>query len=94
MPHYTFRLEGGQAAAEPLAMDLPDLRAAKKEALRIASEIVANPDDSFWNNGAVVIDVSNGSQESLLRVELAATEANVSGADEWERRGNSSRSAD
>ncbi len=94
MPRYTFRLEGARPAADPLRMDLPDLRAAKKEALRIASEVVANADDSFWNDGTVVIGVSNGSQEPLLRVQLAASEANVSGVEERNCRENSNPDAD
>ncbi len=94
MPRYTFRLEGAWPAADPLRMDLSDLRAAKKEALRIASEVVANADDSFWNDGTVVIGVSNGSQEPLLRVQLAASEANVSGVEERNRRENSNPDAD
>jgi hypothetical protein len=70
MPRYVFILHDGEVTAPDFARDLPDLRAARREAVRALAELARDelPDDG--DQMAMWISVQDERGEELLTASL------------------------
>ena len=50
MPRYVFNIADGNGA-QPLTLDLPDIRSARAEAVKAACRILCEDADAFWSQG-------------------------------------------
>lgn len=52
MPRYHFHIDNGQFVPDPHGTELPDLAAARIEAVRAAGEMINDAGVSFWEHKA------------------------------------------
>jgi hypothetical protein len=50
MAIYHFHIDNGEFRPDPHGVDLPDLTAARREAVRAAGEIINESNKSFWEH--------------------------------------------
>jgi Domain of unknown function (DUF6894) len=76
MPRYYFNLEDGKRLLDDEGLDLPDLDAARKEALRASNELLrAGPKGDFWNGSywrMWVTDEPNGEGRTIFTLRFSA----------------------
>lgn len=80
MPRYFFHLEHAEDVRDIAGTDLPDLAAAKCEAVQvIARELCAHP-QGFWDADTYQVTVSDAGGLTLFMVAMMAVLAPVSAA--------------
>jgi hypothetical protein len=72
---YYFHTEDGSAVRDRDGVDLPDLDAARREAVRALGEILKERVDEFWADGVLRMCVADESGLTLFLVEVSATTA-------------------
>ena len=50
MPRYFFHVDNGEFIPDETGTDLPDLQAARREAVRAAGEMIDEAQESFWDH--------------------------------------------
>ena len=50
MPRYFFHVDNGEFVPDETGIDLPDLHAARREAVRAAGEMIDDARQSFWEH--------------------------------------------
>ncbi|RLP26346.1 hypothetical protein [Mesorhizobium sp. YM1C-6-2] len=50
MPRYFFHVDNGEFIPDETGADLPDLQAARREAVRAAGEMIDEAQESFWDH--------------------------------------------
>lgn len=71
MPRYVFRDQDGGSLLAGGGMELQDLAAAKRAALRLVAE--RGEDDGFWSAGATHVTVADETGLVLFCLDLTAT---------------------
>ena len=75
MPRYHFTLGDGAVYLDPDGIELPDLGAARIEAVRYASEWLHDHPDEIWRDGSLQVTVSDERSLSLFMVTVITTNA-------------------
>jgi hypothetical protein len=77
MPRYFFNVEDDRTIIDQEGTDLPNLRAAREEAVSTSAELLREgAGGSFWNGKPWrmwVTDQAGGTGETLLRLQFSAT---------------------
>lgn len=71
MPHYFFDVHDGIDVVDEVGQDLPDIDAAKREAIRIAGDFASDPRMLGEDGGALVIVIRDAPDVPVLTVRLA-----------------------
>lgn len=50
MPRYFFHVDNGTFVPDPIGTELPDLKAARVEAVRAAGSMINEAQESFWQH--------------------------------------------
>lgn len=72
MPRYYFQVEG---PPDDLGAELPDLAAAKCEAVRYAGRLICEEADKFWDTADFTMTVTDENGLVLFSLTLSGTEA-------------------
>lgn len=74
VPRYFFHTQNGQVVRDRTGTELPDLAAARSEAVRAAGEMLRDSADEFWRTGGWSLSVSDEQGLELFRLDFVATE--------------------
>lgn len=77
MPRYFFHVEDGQVFSDLQGTELPDLGAARREAVRFAGALLADQPEAFWGTGEWKMRVSDDRNLTLFTLLFLATDAPV-----------------
>ena len=72
MPRYFFHTEDGERLCDPEGTELPDIEAAKVEAVRYLAQRLDNDPDELWRTGNWRIIVQDESALTLFIVDVTA----------------------
>ena len=73
MPHYFFHIDAARHYADTDGVELADLAAARREALRIIGELmIDNTMDDLWSGGEWVMTVADEAERNLFGIRLSA----------------------
>jgi len=75
MPRYVFNVHDGQGHREGEAMTLPDLPAARLEALRFSGEVLRTSEPSLWEGEDWRLEVTDQMGLILFTLYVMAVEA-------------------
>ena len=75
MPRFYFHTEDGRRLLDREGVDLPDLDAARRQAVRALGEILKDRSDEFWADGALRMSVCDEDGLTLFILEATATTA-------------------
>lgn len=75
MPRYFFHVLDGQDFPDDRGVELPDLRAARKEAVRVAGNLLLDISESFWSTGQWTIRVTDDRDLTQFQLTFFATDA-------------------
>jgi hypothetical protein len=77
VPRFYFHTEDGQLLRDRVGVDLPNLDAARNEAVRAFCEILKERSCEFWADGVFRMVVVDGDALTLFVIEVTATAAPV-----------------
>lgn len=77
MARYFFNVTNGKVITYPHCVDLPNIRAARREAVRLACTTLGENPDEFWHSGEWQVTVTDERGLNLLSVLLLATNAPI-----------------
>lgn len=77
MPRYFFNVEDGSNYPDLHGTVLPDLAAARSEALKFAASLLGELNDRFWGMGEWHMRVADENDLTLFELTFAATDAPV-----------------
>jgi len=75
MPRYFFHVADGQEFSDLQGTQLPDLAAARKEALRFAGRLLADAKPDLWDGEEWTMRVTDGDNLTLFTLMFVATNA-------------------
>ncbi|MFL5298526.1 MAG: DUF6894 family protein [Phenylobacterium sp.] len=75
MPRFYFHTEDGHALRDREGVSLPDVAAARQEAVRALGEILKERSEDFWSDGLLRMSVTDQAGLTLFVVEVSATDA-------------------
>ena len=75
MPRFYFHTEDGRPLRDRDGVSLPDLAAARLEAVRALGEILKERSDDFWNERMLRMSVTDQSGLTLFLVEVSAMDS-------------------
>ncbi len=73
MPRYYFHVEDGVSSHDDHGTDLADLESAKKEGLRIMSEVVREDLADFWRKDRLSVRITDREGRPLYSLDLTGT---------------------
>jgi len=80
MPQYFFHIDEGRHHTDTDGVELADLEAARKEALRIIGELmVDNAMGDIWSGGEWVMTVADETGRELFSIRLSTSQRNCAG---------------
>ncbi|MBW6530482.1 hypothetical protein KZ820_07015 [Sphingomonas sp. RRHST34] len=79
MPNFHFTISDDSGELGNKVVDLPDLSAARAQAVEEASRALALVDGSFWSEGYLQIDVTDESGLTLAALSINGYDAPASG---------------
>lgn len=79
MPRFRFTIRDDKGEIGNKVVDLPNLSAAKTQAVEEASRALAIVDGSFWADGHLQVDVTDESGLSLAALMISGYESPASG---------------
>jgi hypothetical protein len=79
MPRFRFTISDDKGEIGNKVVELPDLSAAKTQAVEEASRALAIVDGSFWNDGHLQIDVTDEGGLTLATLMTSGFESPASG---------------
>jgi len=79
VPRYYFHTEDSRQAPDREGVDLPDLAAARQEAVRALGEMLKERSEAFWNEGLLRMRVADGAGLTLFLIEVNAIAAPAAG---------------
>lgn len=79
MPRFRFTISDDRGEIGNKIVDLPDLSAAKSQAVEEASRALAIVDGSFWADGHLQVDVTDENGLSLAALMINGFESPASG---------------
>jgi hypothetical protein len=74
MPVYHFHVRDGANIPDPDGTELPDLRSARVEAVKLAGRLLMDEPDSFWEGSNWHLEVTDDSGIALFRLDFMATD--------------------
>lgn len=75
MPIYHFNLHDGKSYPDADGMELPDLKAARIEAVRHVGGLLRDGAEEFWNGDEWTLTVTDDSNLALFSLTFMATDA-------------------
>jgi hypothetical protein len=73
MPHYFFHVDNGEFVPDESGTELPDLDAARREAVRAAGEMIDDAQQTFWEHLLPWnMHVTDGQHRLLFTLEFGA----------------------
>jgi hypothetical protein len=75
MPVYHFNVRDGANIPDPEGTELPDLRSARVEAVRLAGRLLMDEPESFWEGSDWHVEVTDNRGIALFRLDFRASEA-------------------
>lgn len=72
MPRYHFNVEDGQSIPDPEGTELPDLNAARREAVRLAGRLLDDDPEQFWSHGLWSVVVTDDAGRTLFTLDFRA----------------------
>jgi hypothetical protein len=75
VPQFHFHVQDGECLPDDVGMELPDLTAARREAVRYAAEVLKGDAERFWNLLEWELRVTDGEGMTLFMLHVTATEA-------------------
>jgi len=75
MPRFFFHVEDGEPFVDLQGTELPDMKAARHEAVRFASELLCDQADRFWDTMEWRIRVTNEADLTLFDLTFFGTQA-------------------
>jgi hypothetical protein len=75
MPRYHFNVEDGQSIPDPEGTVLPDIEAARHEAIRLAGRLLDDHPAEFWDRGEWCVIVTDDAGRELFKLNFFATSA-------------------
>ncbi|MDG4898472.1 hypothetical protein P9272_33640 [Mesorhizobium sp. WSM4976] len=73
MPIYHFHVDNGEFTPDPNGIELPDLAAARTEAVRAAGQIINDSNQSFWEHMTPwIMNVTDGDDQLLFTLQFGA----------------------
>ncbi|TPI32628.1 hypothetical protein FJ414_21380 [Mesorhizobium sp. B3-1-6] len=73
MTRYYFHVDNGTFVPDPEGVDLPDLDAARQEAVRTAGEMINDSKQSFWEHMTPwIMNVTDDENHLLFTLQFAA----------------------
>ena len=73
MPRYFFHVLNNKAIIDTEGMELSDIHAVRKMAIRIAGQILHSEGEQFWNDGNWRMSVANESGDICFTLDFRAT---------------------
>jgi len=73
MPRYFFHVHDGDNFPDLRGTQLPDVEAARKEAVRFAGALLSDHPDKFWSSGEWHMRVTNQDDLTLFELTFLAT---------------------
>jgi hypothetical protein len=74
MPRYFFHVHDGVDRPDPVGTELPDIKAARSEAIRTAGELLRDLDGNLEPNTVWEMNVVDETGRRLLKYRFSATE--------------------
>ena len=75
MPRYFFHVLDGQDFPDHHGVELADLASARKEAIRVAGNLLLDVADGFWSTGQWTIRVTDDRDLTQFQLTFFATDA-------------------
>ena len=75
MPIYHFNVRDGSNIPDPDGTELPNVQAARVEAVKLAGRLLLDEPDTFWEGSDWHVEVTNDRGLILFRLDFMATEA-------------------
>jgi hypothetical protein len=75
VPIYHFNVRDGSNIPDPDGTELPNLKAARVEAVKLAGRLLLDEPDTFWEGSDWHVEVTNDRGLILFRLDFMATEA-------------------
>lgn len=77
LPRYFFHIHDGADLPDDEGTDLPNLDAARNDAVRLSGEMLRDSGGSFWNSGEWSVEVADEAGLTLFTLTFFATDAPV-----------------
>jgi hypothetical protein len=77
---FHFNLRDGAYYRDPDGTELPDLRAARVEAVKLAGQLLLDKPDKFWEGSEWQVEVTDDSGLIIFRLDFTATDAPAVGS--------------
>ncbi|UAK25619.1 DUF6894 family protein [Sphingomonas nostoxanthinifaciens] len=71
MPRYYFHVLDGRDFIDLSGTELPDLFAARREAVRFAGALLSEKPDALWTNSEWTMQVTDETEHTLFRIIFA-----------------------
>jgi hypothetical protein len=75
MPIYHFNVRDGSDIPDPDGTELPNIPAARVEAVKLAGRLLLDEPNTFWEGSDWHVEVTNDRGLILFRLDFMATEA-------------------
>lgn len=80
MPLFHFNLRDGAYYPDRDGTELPDLRTARVEAVKLAGQLLLDRPEEFWEGKEWQVEVTDHSGLVLFRLDFTATDAPATGS--------------
>ena len=77
MPRFHFNVEDGQPIPDPEGTVLPDIEAARREAVRLAGRLLDDHPTEFWDRGEWCVVVTDDAGRDLFKLNFYASSADA-----------------
>ncbi|MBA4808687.1 hypothetical protein [Brevundimonas sp.] len=74
MPHYYFHTENGDRIRDDQGEELPDVEAAREEAVTVLGEILRYRGSAFWTTGSFSVIVTDDAGQAVVSVTARASD--------------------
>jgi hypothetical protein len=74
VPRYYFNVHDGVSPPDRIGTELPDLKTAHREAIRLAGELLVDHADWFWSGQTWRMEVAGSAGLVLFRLDFAAAD--------------------
>lgn len=75
MPHFYFHTENGDCIRDDQGEDLPDIDAAREEAVTVLGEILRYRGAAFWETASFSVIVTDADGRTVVSVTATASDA-------------------
>jgi hypothetical protein len=75
MPIFHFNVHDGTSYPDTNGLDLPDIATARKVAVKLASDLLRDQGDTFWNGDDWQIEVTDSHHLTLFMIMFSGVDA-------------------